>query len=127
MKMKRARWLLVGLVALVIAACATAPAAPPSVDVTGRWAGTWIFEDRSLGNGQISMTLKQTGAAYSGDMVVTGTPVELTGPTQGTVSGNELRIGVPYGLNGTLTVKGDEMAGVISGANAGNVTLRRQK
>src|SRR5262245_37031641 len=37
------------------------PAAPPSVDVTGHWSGTWSFQNASVGGGQVIMDLKQSG------------------------------------------------------------------
>ena len=119
-------WLLIGLTTVLAAACATAPA-PPTVDVTGNWAGSWAFVNPSLGGGQAELKLKQSGADFSGDMVVSGAAVNRTGYIQGTVSGNEVRIIAPPGLTGQMTVSGDEMKGVLHGVADGNVTLRRQR
>jgi hypothetical protein len=119
-------WLLIGLIAVTTAACATAPAGP-AVDVTGRWAGTWAFTNPSLGGGTINAVLKQTGPDFNGDMTVTGAAVNRTGFVQGVVAGNEARIIAPPGLTGAMTVSGDEMRGLIHGVSDASVTLRRQR
>ena len=123
----RTGFVLTLVCALAMAACATTASAPPTVDVTGKWAGTWQFTNPSLGGGQVEMTLKQTGADYQGDMQVSGAAVNRTGYIQGTVSGNELRTIAPPGMTGYLTVKGDEMTGVVHGISDASVTLRRQR
>jgi hypothetical protein len=99
---------------------------PPTVDVTGTWAGTWHFEPVSVGSGTISMTLTQTGAAVRG-------PIEVAGPTlnrptrvEGIVSGDTFIITGPVG-NGSMTVKGDEMSGEINGFVPVKMTARRQR
>jgi len=125
--MTRARlWLLIGITVVLTAACATAPK-PPTVDITGNWAGSWAFTNPSLGGGQAELKLKQTGGEFNGDMVVSGAAVNRTGYIQGTVSGNEVRIIAPPGLTGQLTATGDEMKGILHGVSDGNITLRRQR
>jgi hypothetical protein len=81
----------------------------------------------SLGSGVVEMTVKQTGAQYSGNLLVTGAPTNPTGPTQGTVSGNEVRVIQPGNFTGGLTVQGDTMKGNVNGVVDANVTLNRQK
>ena len=120
------RFALIGIVLMGMAACATTPAAPPTVDVTGSWAGQWGYDNPSLGSGSISMTVKQTGADVSGDMVVTGTPVSRTGSISALVTGNEVRILYPTSITGRLTVKGDTMSGEIDGMNPAKVTLKKK-
>jgi hypothetical protein len=118
------------LVMIAMAGCAggIGPAmTAPTVDVTGKWAGTWVATNPSLGSGIIEMTLKQTGSQYSGDLLVTGAPTDPTGPTQGEISGDQVRIVRPSNLTGSLTVQGDSMSGIVQGVIAGNVTLKRQK
>jgi hypothetical protein len=48
------------------------------------------------------MTLKQTGSQYSGNLLVTGTPTDPSGPTEGIVSGNEVRVMRPTNVTGSL-------------------------
>ena len=126
--MRRASlWLLIGATAVFAAACATA-SPPPSVDLTGNWAGTWAYTNPSLGGGQVQASLKQSPAGdFNGDMTVSGAAVNRTGFIAGTVAGNQFRIIAPPGLTGTLTVSGDEMKGVLHGVSDGNVTMRRQR
>jgi hypothetical protein len=120
------RWFVIGAIAALTAACATAPA-PPTVDVTGTWAGTWTYTNAALGGGQAELKLKQSGSDFNGDMTVSGAAVNRTGFIQGTVSGNEVRIIAPPGLTGVLTVTGDEAKGLLHGISDGNVTLRRRR
>lgn len=129
--MKVLSGILIALVTVAAAGCAgkmesAAPMAP-TVDVTGKWTGTWASITPGLGQGFIEMTLKQTGSQYSGDLKATGTATDPSGPTEGIVSGNEVRILRPTGLTGRLTVQGDNMRGTVQGLVAGNVTLTRQK
>jgi hypothetical protein len=128
--MKTLSGILMALVMLVAAGCAggIGPAAqPPTVDITGKWTGTWVATNPALGSGVVEMTVKQTGAQYSGNLLVTGAPTNPTGPTQGTVSGNEVRMIQPGNFTGGLTVQGDTMKGNVNGVIDANVTLTRQK
>jgi hypothetical protein len=119
--------LVLGLM-VVIGGCAGAskPSEPPSVDVSGKWAGTWAFRNPSLGSGQISMDLKQAGAKVTGPMSVSGPTSSEPTNFSGTVSGNTLVVEAAHG-SGSLTVKGDEMTGMIYGIMPATVTLKRQK
>ena len=105
---------------------ATATGAP-TVNITGKWAGTWVATNPSLGNGVIEMTVTQTGSQYSGELLMTGTRPDPTGPTGGVVSGNAVRFTRPPGLSGSLTVQGDTMKGLLEASIAVNATLTRQK
>ena len=105
-------------------ACAATPAAPPSVNVTGNWAGSWSYETASLGNGDIRGTFQQDGEKLSGRFDVTGPVVNRVANLVGVVSGNEVRLSQP--ASGTLTVAGNEMSGWINGLNPAKVTLRKQ-
>jgi len=122
---------LLALVVLGVTSCATidsASTAPPSVDVTGTWAGQWAYTTATLGSGQIEMTLQQTGAKVSGNMTVTGTPtVDRSGAVSALVSGNTLQLVYPTGITGWLTVQGDTISGQLGGINPANVTLNRAK
>src|SRR5437773_9675594 len=47
---------------LAFGGCETAPQRPPpSVNITGDWVGTWVFEPAAanVGGGQVAMTLRQ--------------------------------------------------------------------
>jgi hypothetical protein len=125
--MRRLAWLVVGISLLGLAGCASGPQAPPTVDVSGKWQGNWVALVQSQGGGQIQMDIKQTGAKFSGNILVTGAPNDPTGLTEGFVTGNQVEISVPAGMTGTLAVNGDEMSGTIAGMSGAKVTLRRQK
>src|SRR5258705_2291370 len=68
--------LLLGSVLMAGTACATGPAAPPSVNVTGQWGGTWAYENAGIGTGDIRGTFQQDGANVSGDFTITGSNIQ---------------------------------------------------
>jgi hypothetical protein len=119
--------LVVGLI-VVIGGCAGAstPSEPPSVNVTGKWAGTWSFQNPSMGGGQVTMDLKQDGAKVTGPMSVSGPTSSEPTNFAGTVSGSTITLDAAHG-SGTLTVKGDEMTGRVYGIMPATVSLKRQK
>ena len=124
--MRRVGVFLAAVVALVSAGCASAPpSAPPSVDVTGKWQGTWQYEQATLGSGQIVMDLKQVGAEVTGSLLVTGPSFNKPTTIQATVSWNQLSL--KGRTPGVLTVTGDKMSGDIYGVVEANATLQRQK
>jgi len=130
--MKSAALMILGLAVLVISGCAggsgVGPATvAPTVDVTGKWVGTWSATNSSLGNGTIEMTLKQTGSEYNGNLLITGTQTDPSGYTRGVVSGNQVRVLQPTSVTGELTVQGDAMTGRLQGVVAANVNLKRQQ
>ena len=119
--------LVVGLM-VVIGGCAGAstPSEPPSVNVTGKWVGTWSYQNPTMGGGPLTMDLKQDGAKVTGPMIVGGpTPADPTN-FSGTVSGNSIVLSSAHG-SGTLTVKGEEMTGRVYGIMPATVSLKRQK
>jgi len=126
--MSQGQKLVVGALVLVLSGCGSVASntAPPGVDVTGKWAGTWVFRNPSLGSGEVFMDLKQNGADARGNLMVTGPTTSEPTYFEGTVSGSSVILKSPY-LSGTLDVSGDEMKGVISGIMPANVTLRRQR
>ena len=111
--MRRTRWLLLLAVALVSFEYAPAPAAPPTVDVTGSWTGTWICTGFSAGEARA--TLQQSGAKVTGVLWLSG-ELDLNpgGPVNGTIEGNVLTLNWATrdatGFN-QFTVNGDEMSG----------------
>jgi hypothetical protein len=124
----RMRWLLVGAAVLMIAGCASgsgAPSTPPSVNVTGKWAGAWQFNSISAGSGQVFMDLTQTGADVTGSVLVTGPATNRPMTVQGTVVGNEFRLGGR--IAGTFVVMGDQMTGTVDGVLVATATQNRQK
>jgi hypothetical protein len=123
--MRCARGLGAAMAVLALAGCASALMAPPSVNVTGRWQGTWQFEQASMGSGQIVMDLKQVGAELTGDVLVTGPSVNRPTTIQATVSGNQIKL--EGRIPGALTVTGDQMSGAVYGVLEANVTLQRQR
>jgi hypothetical protein len=120
--MKKLSSMLLALVVLAAAGCA-GEIGPPTVDITGRWVGRWVavnYDGPSVAatgapkrSGTIEMTLTQTGSQYSGNLLVTGPPTP-SGPTQGVVSGNQVRVLQPTILAGSLTVQGDIMSGELA-------------
>jgi len=125
--MRFTKLLLVGLVVLGGAICANAPSAQTRPNLSGKWQGTWAYKQATLGSGQVTMTLTQTGNKATGNMVVTGTPVDRSGAVNIMLSGNDVYLVYPTGFTGYLTISGDEMKGEIDGMNPANVVLKRQK
>jgi hypothetical protein len=129
--MRRVAWLVAGIAMLGLAACASGGGSmqqvAPTVDITGKWQGNWVARQQSQGGGQIQMDVKQTGAKYTGNILVTGAPNDPSGLTEGFVSGNRVEISVPAGATGSLVVNGDEMSGLIAGMDGAKVTLKRVK
>jgi hypothetical protein len=117
--MKRGNWLL-AIACIAVVACATGPTKPPSVDVTGTWAGDWVGS-AAIGNGGVTMTLQQTGATVTGDVIMSGGS-PFSGPLTGTVSGDVFSISYRGG-SADLTVKGNEMSGF---TRFSRWTLKRQ-
>jgi len=122
--------IVIGLVMLGVGGCAGGvgpPTLAPTVDITGKWVGSWVATNPALGSGAIEMTVVQTGSKYSGDLLMTGSATDPSGCTQGIVSGNQVRIEQPTTLTGSLTAQGDTMSGELHGVVDFNATLRRQK
>jgi len=139
--------LILAIVVLVAVGCASSgpsPDTPPTVDVTGNWVGTWMPVNPSFGIGAIQMTLQQTGAQFTGTLLMTGGVAGgLNGFTQGLVFGNQVRVMQPAGWVGNLAVQGNTMSGMIlmsgipmggiptvggvAGTSPYSVTLTRQR
>jgi hypothetical protein len=105
--MRRTMVLFVGLSLVVLAGYAGAQSSP---DVTGTWVG-----DTVRGSATMTMVLKQTGKKVSGTIVGVGTD---DGHVDGTVDGNTIRLRFDNGTDETpaLTIKGNEITGMLSGA-----------
>jgi len=126
--MRRGQKLLITVLVLILSGCAASASntTPPSVDVSGKWAGTWVFRNPSMGSGEVLVDLKQSGAKATGHLTVTGDTTADPTYFEGIVSGSTIILNVPY-LSGTLDVRGDEMKGVVNGIMPANVSLRRQR
>ncbi len=61
----------------------------------------------------------------TGSALVTGPAPNQPTTVQGTVVGNEFRLGGR--ISGTFVVKGDEMTGTVNGVVVSTATLNRQK
>ena len=109
--------------------CASTPTAPPSVNVSGKWAGNWTYPDPALGGGTLSGTFQQDGGNLSGNFLIIGGGNTVRYPAAtliGFVSGRQVILSQPS--SGTLTVNesGNEMSGWINGLDQAKVTLRKQ-
>ena len=124
----RARYLTI-LLMLASAGCATAPPAPPTVDVTGVWTGTWIGSGAPKWAGNVTMTLEQKGAEVTGSLVMATPARNMTGPImRGSVTGNEYRLQTVTGqLSGYLTVNGDDMSGNVNSLIPMDMKLHRER
>jgi len=122
--MRNAHRLLLALTMVGVSACATTPSAPPSVNVTGPWAGDWQYDNPSVGAGTVRGTFKQDGSNLTGNFDVTGPVVNRTANVIGTVSGNIITLSQP--ASGSLTVNGNEISGWIQGLNSAKVVLKKQ-
>ena len=111
--MKNLSRIMLALVVVAAGGCAgIGPATTaPTVDITGKWTGTWVATNPALGGGSIEMTVTQTGSQYSGNLLITGTQTDPSGFTRGVVSGNEVRVMQPSNLTGSLTAQGNSMSG----------------
>jgi hypothetical protein len=117
--MKTINWLL-AIAFTMLLGCATGGTKAPSVDVTGTWAGDWVGAG-AVGSGPVTMTLQQTGANVTGE-VVAGGGSPFSGPVTGTVSGDALSLSYRGGT-GDFTIKGSEMTGT---TRLSRWTLKRQ-
>ena len=131
--------LVIGALVLMLSGCAAVGGgtAPPSVDVSGQWAGTWSLHRPTMrypevGYGDIFMTLKQSGAEVTGELTATGdlmapgSPTALPTNFEGAVRGRSIILKSPHS-SGLLDVRGEEMTGVIGAIMPANVSLRRRR
>ena len=115
------------LVVLATSGCATGPARTPSVDVTGRWKGTWSY---SGGSGGIWLDLRQEGTKVSGELRMTGTALQRNGPVEGSVAGNELtfaRVETVDDVRGELSVSADTIQGFVVTSVKLQIAMRREQ
>jgi hypothetical protein len=105
--MRRTMVLFLGLSLVMIMDYAGAQNSP---DVTGTWVG-----DTVRGSSKMTMVLKQTGNRVAGTIVGVGTD---DGNVDGNVDGNTIRLRFDNGTDETpaLSIKGNEITGMLSGA-----------
>ena len=122
---------VIGLLAFGLAGCARPDwieSTLVTVDVTGRWTGSWVG---TTGSGSVELTLQQRGSIVTGDMKVFGP--RGAGPVEGEINGDVLRLRQTNGRwRFDLTVAGDEMTGAanslgITGSAPLPVKLRRSQ
>ena len=88
-----ARPLIAGLMMLTAVACSTAQSAPPSVDVSGKWAATWAYQPSTLGAGTVSGTFLQDSGKLSDNFLIVGGGNAVRNPAAtivGFISGNQV-------------------------------------
>ena len=106
---------LLAIACLLLVGCGTAASTPsakvaPTVDVTGRWSGTYAT---NVGPMPVELTLKQNDANVTGDAHIAGdswTTSTYKGAIKGTVSGNTFSYTYPGG-GGEVTVNASQMQG----------------
>ncbi len=88
-----------------------------TVDVTGVWQGRYI----SSSSGDLELTLQQPGGSkVTGQIRLLGGNFRLSGPIEGTVTGDVFRFHESRGqAKSEVQVKGDEMDGSGTAANWG--------
>ena len=124
-------WTLLAGLVFTLGACAssgssTMAGAPPASNVTGRWAGNWVFEPSSAGNGQVALNITQDGSQVKGTVEsVSGPHRGRAGFFNGTMSGNDIKITGPD-VTGWMKVNGNEMTGEINGILPARLTLKKQ-
>lgn len=122
--MKTASFVVLAVLAAFVAGCASTdsatsqPVGPPA-NVAGAWSGSTV----GAGGASVSLELKQNGGVVTGTIEVGGRP-DLSGPLQGTVSGNTARFRLTsgFGSTGELTVSKDTITGIVGGSG---IALRR--
>jgi hypothetical protein len=123
--LKACAGVVLGVLLVTGGGCATSStttASGPMANVNGTWTG-------SAGGGAVeapvTMTLAQTGANVAGEFRIGGRP-DLSGPVEGTVQGNAVRLALKsgYGSLPEMTVKQDQISGIVAGLP---LTLRRAK
>jgi hypothetical protein len=112
--MKTLSWVVIGLVLMLGAGCASSSSAPaastgPPANVAGSWSGG-LYGPQS---NSVSMQLQQKGTAVTGTIQVGGR-TDLSGGITGTVSGNMFNYDLANGGAGTMQVSGNTMSGTVS-------------
>lgn len=125
--MRISRWSL-AIGSFLLFGCGSSPSAPvakmpPSVDVTGRWMGTYVT---NVGTMPVELVLKQDDSNVTGTASVAGDSWQTStyrGDIRGTVSGNVFSYTYPGG-GGEVTVVAGDMRGMTDGGKA--LSLKKQ-
>jgi len=130
--MKKLSGIIISLVMLGVSGCAggVGPLTVAStVDITGKWVGSWATTNPALVSGTIEMRVTQTESQRTGTSLVSGAPTDPRSPTAAIVSENEGRVERPGNAAGSFTVQRDTMKGKgnIQGVIGPNATLARQQ
>jgi hypothetical protein len=116
--MKTFSWVVIGLILVFGAGCASSSSSSPAAAVTGppaNVAGSWSGGFYGPLSNSVSMQLKQQGAAVTGTIDVGGR-ADLSGGITGTVKGNTLEYDVVNGGRGTMQISGNTISGTVGGA-----------
>lgn len=120
---------LVGIAIVAMVGCSSsgsrsatsAPSASTATpaNVNGVWSGALV------GGAPVTMNLKQSGAAVTGDLSVGGR-ADISGPIEGTVDGNTIKLRERSGFGSApqLRVMGDQITGIVGGTT---LDLRRAR
>jgi hypothetical protein len=113
--MRTLSWVVIGLILVFGAGCASSSS--PAASTTGtpaNVAGSWNGGFYGPASNSVSMQLQQQGAAVTGTIQVGGR-TDLDGPIKGTVRGNMIDFNLANGGSGTMQVSGNTMSGTVSG------------
>jgi len=114
--MKTFSWVVIGLILVFGAGCASSSSSPaaattgPPANIAGSWNGGFYG---ALSN-SVSMQLQQQGAAVTGNIDVGGRS-DLSGGIKGTVRGNMFDYNLANGGQGTMQISGNTISGTVSG------------
>ena len=126
--MSKLRVVLFATVAVLVAACSSAPPRPKAPDLTGEWV---LTTESQMGSQDADMSIRQNGQALTGKLSSQLGTVDYTG----TLNGNAVAFGFSMSLGGndlrldySGTVEGDTMKGTASfgGMGEGTFTARRK-
>jgi hypothetical protein len=129
--MNKARVLVLAAVAILLAACASAPPAAPAKPKGPDLNGNWVVTTTSqMGAQDSNMTVTQAGSAIKGTLTSQMGSVDYTG----TVTGNAVAFGFTINAQGTDlkidysgTVEGDTMKGKAVFGSFGEGTFTAKK
>ena len=98
--------------------------APPTVDITGTWTGSW-FSSNGVDGGAATLSASQSGANVTGSASLSGSPCLASGAFSGNVSGNTANGSLTAGgtrIDIAMTVTGNSASGTYNAVSAGACT-----
>ncbi|MBL7155630.1 MAG: hypothetical protein ISS90_00630 [Candidatus Omnitrophica bacterium] len=69
------------------------------------WNGTWVSE-KTAKKGEFEFSLEKAGEAFSGYILISGSPITKGGRINGVIKGNEIKFGLSKNKRGELTYVG---------------------